>query len=268
MAHPFERILLITEHTEFDRGAERMAFDIASQCGLELRAVFPVMRNIEYEIGSPDLAQRRALEFAEKAEQLRGAAKDAGIVLDLVVRQCEAPHTAIVQEAREYRADLIIARRRGRRSFLSNLMIGEMVSKVAAEAPCSMLFVPRTARLWSQAILAAVDLDAGAELVATMAATVAAACELPLTLMTVSEDAAALARLKAMAEGLGAVKEYVVAAGKPHEAILAMAEAQGADLIVVGRHRVGRILKSPFGGTTKSIIGHTDRSVLVVKGDA
>ncbi len=259
MAHFFERILLITEHTDFDSGAERMAFDIARQCSIGLRAVFPVVQNLEYEIGSPDLAQRSAREFAERVAQLRVAAQEAGIVLDLVVRQCEAPHAVIVQEAREYRADLIIARRRGRRSFLSNLMIGEMVSKVAVEAPCSMLFVPRTAHLWSQAILAAIDLGVEAESVAAMAATVAASSKLPLTLMTVSEDDTALTRLKEIAAGLGVATECVVAVGKPHEVILSVAETKHADLIVVGQYR---------SSTTKNIIGYTDHSVLVVKGDA
>ncbi|MDE2259438.1 MAG: universal stress protein [Betaproteobacteria bacterium] len=259
MAHSFERILLVTEHTEFDGGAERLAFDIARQCGIGLRAVFPVVQNLEYEISSPDLAQRSAREFAERVAQLRVAAQEAGIALDLVVRQCEAPHAAIVQEAREYRADLIIARRRGQRSFLSKLMIGEMVSKVAAEAPCSMLFVPRKAHLWSRAILAAIDLGVEAEPVAAMAATVAVSCRLPLTLMTVSEDDMALTRLEAIAAGLGVAAECVVVAGKPHEAILSMAETKHADLIVAGRYR---------SSTTKNIIGHTDHSVLVVKGDA
>jgi len=259
MTHPFERILLVTEHTEFDSGAERLAFDIARQCGIGLRAVFPVVHHLEYEIGAPDLALRSAQEIVERGEHLRVAAREAGIAFDLVVRHCEAPHEAIVQEARDHGADLIIARRRGRRSFLSKLMIGEMVSKVAAAAPCSMLFVPRTARLWSQAILAAIDVSAEVEPVATMAATVAAACKLPLTFMTVSEDGAALARLESIAAGLGVAAECVIARGKPHEAILAMAETKHADLIVVGQDR---------SSTTKNIIGYSDHSVLVVKGDA
>jgi nucleotide-binding universal stress UspA family protein len=237
MSHPFQRILLVTEHTEFDGGAERLAFDIARQCGVGLRAVFPVAHHVEYEIGSPDLALRSAREFAAKAEQLRVTARKAGVTLDLVVRQSEAPHEAILQEAREYGADLLIARRRGRRSFLSNLLIGEMVGKVAMGAPCSMLFVPRTARLWSHAILAVVDPEAGDAPVAAMATEVSQACQLPLTLMTLGKGVA----------------------GKPHEAILAEAQAQQADLIVLGRYR---------SGTTQNVIGLTDHSVLVVQGNA
>ncbi len=256
----FERMLLVTEHTEFDRGAERLAFDIVRQCGVGLRAVFPVVQHLEYEIGAPDLALRSAQEVALRAAQLRAAAMEAGVVLDLMVRQCDAPHAAIVQEARDYGADLIIARRRGRRSFLARLMIGEMVSKVAAEAPCSMLFVPRTAHLWSQAILAAIEVNAeAAGPVVTMAGAVAAACKLPLTLMTVSEDSTDLTRLKAMAASLGVAAQCVVAAGKPQEAILSMAETKHADLIVVGRYR---------SSTTQAIVGHSDHAVLVVKGDA
>ena len=237
MSHPFQRILLVTEHTDFDSGAERLAFDIAHHCGVGLRAVFPVAHHVEYEIASPDLALRSAREFAAKAEQLRTAAREAGVTLDLVVRQSEAPHEAILQEARAYGADLLIARRRGRRSFLSHLLIGEMVGKVAMDAPCSMLFVPRTARLWSHAILAVVDPEARDVPVAAMATEVSQACQLPLALMTLGPGTA----------------------GKPHEAILAEAQVRQADLIVLGRYR---------NSTTQHVIGQTEHSVLVVQSDA
>lgn len=49
MAPPFTRLLLASEHTDFDRGAEALAFALAQRCGLPLAAVLPVTSNPEYE---------------------------------------------------------------------------------------------------------------------------------------------------------------------------------------------------------------------------
>ena len=67
---------------------------------------------------------------------LHKAAEAAGVQIDVVARRGEEPYREIVQEAVERRSDLIITRRRGKRSFLSNLLIGEMVSKVVGHAHC------------------------------------------------------------------------------------------------------------------------------------
>ncbi len=270
--HPFERVLLVTEHTEFDAGAERLAFDIVRACGIGLKAVFPVVRNMEYEVVSPALAERTARELSQKVESLKEVARTNGVSLDLVVAPCDEAHVAIVGEARNYGADLIVARRRGRRSFLSNFLIGEMVSKVAAEAPCSMLFVPRHAHLWSQAILAALDMPGDAQGVASLAARVATACGLPLTLLHVTGQEApaagvALAQVAVRVARVGALVDHVVVAGKPADMILEVAKMKQADLVVVGRHRGGKLLKLPFGATTRKVIGNAEVPVLVVKGD-
>src|SRR5512140_2726098 len=186
MTHPFERILLATEHTEFDSGAERVAFALAQRCGKPLAAVIPVVSNPEYEAVAPQLAERAEQEAAARIEKLRTAAKTAGVLLDVVTRRGEEPYLEIVQEASGRKSDLIVTRRRGKRSFLSNLLVGEMVSKVAGNAPCSVLFVPRAAQMWAHGILAAVDASISAAHVASTAAKVARQCALPLTIISVA----------------------------------------------------------------------------------
>ena len=47
MDHPFEKILLATEHTEFDSGSERVAIEMARRCNLPLSVVVPVVTNPE-----------------------------------------------------------------------------------------------------------------------------------------------------------------------------------------------------------------------------
>jgi nucleotide-binding universal stress UspA family protein len=179
-----------------------------------------------------------------------------------------------VQEAIERKSDLVIIRRRGKRSFLSNLLIGEMVSKVVGHAPCSVLFVPRAAQLWSHSILAAVDTSPNAEHVAHAAAGIARQCKLPLTLVSVAthdtpelraQVQTALDRSAAVAEAAGVQTENRLVVGKPFERILEEAKAVAADLIVVGRHGESNVIRTPFGGTTQKVVGLADIPVLVAR---
>lgn len=276
MAHPFERILLATEHTEFDSGAERIAFELARRCGSPLSAVVPVISNPEYEAIAPQVAARAEQEAAAHIEELRKAASAASVQLNVVARRGEEPFREIVQEATERGADLIVLRRRGKRSFLSNLLIGEMVSKVLGHAPCSVLFVPRAAPMWSRGVLAAVDTSPMAGHVASTAAKVARQCGLPLHIVSVlehdtatahaaTEHALAHARAVASAAGIEMPAAKIVS-GKPFEQILATAKSLGTDLIVVGRHGESNVLRTPFGGTTQKVVGFADTAVMVVRG--
>jgi nucleotide-binding universal stress UspA family protein len=274
MTHPFERILLATEHTEFDSGAERLAFDMAKRCNIPLAAVVTVVSNPEYETIAPQLVERAEQEAAANINLLYQAAATAGVQLDVVARRGEEPYREIVQEATERQSDLIIIRRRGKRSFLSNLLIGETVSKVVGHAPCNVLFVPRAAQMWSHGVLAAIDLSLAAEHIAKVAAAVAVQCDLPLTIISVvSHDTASerteaervLAHAKDIASASGSNVQSRIITGKPFEQILATARTLAADLIVVGRHGENNVIHTPFGGTTQKVVGMTDTPVLVVR---
>ncbi len=183
---PYTRILLATEHTEFDAGAERVAFELARHCGAPLAGVLPLVTNTEYEVVAPELAAQAEARAFARLGQVRAAAAAAGVALDLRVRQGEDAAREIVAEAERGAADLIVARRRGRQGFLAKLRVGEMVTRVATEAPCDVLLVPRAARMWSRRVLVAVDASPAAERVAETAARIAARCALPLTVATVT----------------------------------------------------------------------------------
>ena len=273
MNHPFEHILLATEHTEFDAGAERLAFEMVKRCDMPLSAVLPVVSNPEYEIIAPQLAEHAELEAAAKIHMLDDAARAAGIELEINARRGEEPYREIVAEARERGSDLIVTRRRGKRSFLSDLLIGEMVSKVVREAPCSVLFVPRAAQMWSHGILAGVDNSSSAELVALAAARIAAQCGVSLTLVSVvshDADSARAARTleqaKGVAAAVGVQAQSRILHGKSFEQILAASDELAADLIIVGRHGESHVLRAPFGGTTHKVVGLAEIPVLVVHG--
>jgi hypothetical protein len=58
MTCPFSRVLLATEGTEFDVGAERVGIDLAASCGLPLLAVLPLVTNDVYESIAPECEER------------------------------------------------------------------------------------------------------------------------------------------------------------------------------------------------------------------
>lgn len=274
MSHTFERILLATEHTEFDCGSERLAFDMAKRCDTLLTAVLPVVSNPEYEAIAPQIAEHAEHEAAIRIGSLRDAATAAGVEMEITARRGAEPYLEIVQEAKERHSDLIITRRRGKRSFLSNLLVGEMVSKVVGHAPCSVMFVPRAAQMWSRGILAGVDNSPSAEHVARLAAKIAVQCKLPLTLVTViSHDSdtlhaqaeRTLGHVLATAFAAGIHAESRILVGKPFEQILSVAKGLTADLIIVGQHGESNLIRTPFGGTTQKIVGISDVPVLVVR---
>jgi nucleotide-binding universal stress UspA family protein len=269
---PFKRILLATEHTEFDAGAERLAFEMARRCGLPLMAVLPVVSNPEFEIAAPQLAARNDREAASKVDALRNTAMQLGVQLEIHVRHGEEPYREIVNEAKEKQADLIITRRRGKRSFLAKLLIGEMVSKVAGHAPCSVLLVPRNGTMWSNGVLAAVDDSEHYLRITSTAAAIAKEYALPLTILSVAETTAlhekaevAASRHAGTVAGLNVIVHQLVLTGHPHEQILAASKSVGADLIVVGqRGENNAVVRMLLGSTMQKVVGMADQPVLVV----
>ena len=275
MTFSFDRILLATEHTEFDAGAERVAFELAKKCATPLHGVLPMVSNAEYEAVAPERVAQTEREAYARLTELRAAAAAADVTLDILVRRGEEPFREIIAEAQRCNADLIVARRRGKRGFLAKLMVGEMVGKVATLAPCSVLLVPRAARMWTQRVLAGVDGSAAAHRVAEIAAQIALRCDLPLLIASAAaHDTAAdraraesaIASAIAIAQRVGARVEGRMVTGAPDEAIAALAAETGADLIAVGRvGEAGRLHRLLLGGTARRIIGLVPCPVLIVK---
>jgi nucleotide-binding universal stress UspA family protein len=272
MASAYHRILLATEGTEFDVGAERLAIDLAVQWAVGLLAVIPVVSNPEFEIVAPQLAERAEAAAASHLESLRGAASQRGADLAGTVRLGETPYQEIVAEARERGADLIVVRRRGKRGFVANLLVGAMSHTVIGHAPCDVLIVPRAAPLWSRGILLATDGSAHSVRAAEAAAGVALRSSLPVTVVcVVAQDdraraAANVEAATALLRAAGVRAEGRTAEGKPHEAILAVGREAHADLIVVGRRGLGGVERLLLGSTSERVAGFADCPVLVARG--
>jgi nucleotide-binding universal stress UspA family protein len=273
VSRSFDRILLATEGTEFDVGAERVAIELAAKYGLPLLAVVPVVSNPEFEIVAPQLAEKAEAEAVAHLDKLRPVATARGVELLGSVRPGEAPYEEIVAEARERNADLIVLRRRGKRGYVANLLIGAMVHTVIGHAPCDVLIVPRAAQLWSRGILLATDGSSHSDRAVEAAASVAVRCGLPVTVVSVlvhpqedkSTASAIVERARATLQAAGARATGRVASGRPHEAILDVGREVGADLIVLGRRGIGGVERLMLGSTSERVAGYADCPVLVVR---
>lgn len=270
MSMVFTRLLLATEHTEFDSGAEALAFALAQRCGLPLAAVLPIVSNAEFEAVAPQLAARADAEAATRREQVEALAARHGIALDLEVRRGSEPFNEIVDAARERHADLLVTRRRGKRGLLANLLVGEMVSKVVAHAPCSVLVTPQGAAMWQRRVLVGIDPLSPAPEMLEQAADIAAECGIGLRLLCVAaNDAARTVAAQALEAALLQARVRCPAAdgevriGRPHQALMDAAAAAGADLIVIGRHGGDTLGRAWIGGTAQKVIGLSECPVLV-----
>ncbi len=274
MAELFTRLLLATEHTEYDSGAEAVALAMAQRCKLALSAVMPLVSNPEYEALAPHIAARAEAAAAASIAQVRALAGAAGVEIDLRLRRGEDPYREIVDEAIEHNSDLIIIRRRGKRGFLANLLVGEMVTKVVAHALCHVLIVPRGSRMWSQRVLVAAEPGAQGQRLVGTAAAVAAECGLPLHLVCVaasdSQQQSAnefVAQSLQLATQRGVQAQGEVRSGKPFLEILACAARCQADLLVIGSRSNARIGRALVGGVAQKVIGLSEVPVMVLHFD-
>jgi nucleotide-binding universal stress UspA family protein len=271
MAQLFTRLLLATEHSEFDAGSERMALALAQRCQLPLATVLPLVSNPEYEALAPQIAARAEQEAAVKIAQLREQAKAVGVSIDLRVRRGEEPYQEIVNEAQSRGSDMIIIRRRGKRGLLANLLVGEMVSKVVAHAPCHVLIVSREASMWSQRVLVAAEATEQGKQIVTVAIAVAAQCGLPLHLLSVvgadAQRPAAQAFVSTMltqSRESGVLAQGEVRSGKASTEILAARTQCQADLIVIGSRSDSHIGRAMVGGVAQKVMGLSEVPVLVL----
>lgn len=262
MSALFHRPLLATECSEFDTGAQAVALGLARRAGQVLPVVLPLTSNPEFEAVAPALAAKAEAEAHAKVDRLRREAEAQGVALDVQVRRGPEPYAEIVAHSRELGTDLLIIRRRGRRGFLANLLVGEMVSKVVAHAACPVVVCPREARPWQRAALVGVDPLVSQPDLLAQAVAIARAEHLALHVVAVATDAtrrplaeaaAAAAVHEARRQGVAAQGE--ARTGRPHEQLIAAARDRGCELLVIARHGPQNLSRAWIGGVAQKVIG-------------
>ena len=274
MAGPLliERILLATEHTQFDAGAEATAVELARALPAALRVVMPVAGNPEFQVVAPQLADAAEETAARAVAALSEQARRANVRFEAHVRSGDDAWREIVDEARESHAGLLVVRRIGHRGTLARLIVGEMMSQVAAHAPCPVLMVAATGReLWSRRVVALVDAQGIDLAAANLAVELAAAVRAPLLLIgrgdadTPGENIAASVRqrVEQIMQARGVDAAWDIGAVGRLDDLPGRVRAAGGDLLVIGltaRDRAhGRLSKA-----VENLVGAVDCSSVLV----
>ena len=266
-----ERILLVTDGSEFSAGATQEAIALARRCQGRLHVLSVVMSNPEYEALAQPLLQRERDEALARLETVRKTAVDAGVECETLLRYGAEIYEEIVDVAEQARMDVIVMGRRGKHDLL-RVMLGGTTAKVIGHTTCNVLVVPRDAHIEGRRLLLAVDGSRYSDAAAATALNVARQCNMPITVATVATDASQRAaagtivdRLAALMSRNGVKVEPQVLAGVPDEAIAACAETQGADLIVVGSHGRTGLDRILVGSVSERVIGRARCPVLVVR---
>jgi nucleotide-binding universal stress UspA family protein len=77
----------------------------------------------------------------------------------------------------------------------------------------------------------------------------------------------ALARIVADARKAGVAAQFLIWEGDPGACVLDAAEAEGADVIVVGSHGRGRFGRLLLGSVSSVVVNHARRPVVVIRPD-
>jgi nucleotide-binding universal stress UspA family protein/uncharacterized membrane protein YfcA len=269
-----ERILLVSDGSEFSAGAISEAIRLAGKCKGRLTALSVVMSDPEIESFGAQLLKQEGERARAHLAQVRAQAVAAGVDCDVVVGQATNVHEAIVEAADEGGADLIVMGRRGKSGLLKTMM-GSTTAKVIGYASCSVLVVPRAARVDGGAVVLAVDGSRHSDAAAVAASNFAKHCGKAVTVMSVvhedfterrrAEMDGAVQRVTSLLTQDGATARGELVEGRPAQAIVDMARRKNADVIVIGTHGRSGLEKVLIGSVSERVIGQADCAVMVVK---
>ncbi len=270
----FEKILLVTDGSEFSAGATREAIRLAQRSDGLLYAMSVAITNPEYESLAPQLLEKETNDTLTRLEAVKSSADQVGVNCEITLRHGLEVHQEIVDEAEKNRADVIVMGRRGR-SGLMRLMMGSTTAKVIGYAHGSILVIPRAAQIEGKNILLAVDGSRYSDIAASTALSMAKHLHAPvLAISVVHADLQEKRRLEAESiinritslmtkEGISAEGQVLI--GRPGDVIVTTAKAKAVDLIVMGSHGRTGLDRVLMGSVSDRVIGQAECAVLVVK---
>jgi nucleotide-binding universal stress UspA family protein len=264
------RIALMTQWTEFDAGAESAAIEMAGRLQVPLGVVVPLLSNPEYEILAHDRVEKEETATAHATAAFIGRARTAGVAVEVRVRRGDELWREVVNELRSGQIDLLITRRRGHRSFLGKLRVGQMVRQIAAHSPCPVMMVPRAARAPEHRMLVVVESASAVGPQMQHATALAKALGLPLDILVV------VAARDAQPQGEGLLQVAVESAkltnlpvtgsvrtGPLAEVLASSISAIPADLLVMGIDPIPAS-HGKLGDAVETVVGGVPCATLLV----
>jgi nucleotide-binding universal stress UspA family protein len=285
-----ERLLLASDDCEYCEGAVRESIRLAKACNSKLYAISVVEVNQEFEALAPQLVEKSEKDNLAYLKKVRERAGAEGVDCETITREGEDTYKYIVEEAAKQNADMVIMGRRGR-TGLKRLLMGSVTARVIGHSPCSVLVVPKDAKVEFKGIVMATDGSKYSEAAAAVAASIAKRRGASLTVVSAApsetmspldiassqmpKDMAARKELgvaeqnvkaaRAIAEKEGIKTEGYILGGHPYEAIMDIARQKKADLIVMGSHGRTGLERLFMGSVTERVVGLSSSAVLVVK---
>jgi nucleotide-binding universal stress UspA family protein len=289
-------ILCPVDRSEISRRALLVGAALARWHDARLR----VMEVVSAPLPAPPAAVRGlSIEIRhrllEELDRFADPARSSGVPMHFTVEEGNVV-TAILEEASELPADLIVMGTHGRSGF-DRLTLGSMTEKILRRAPCPVLTVPPSDTQVPLAggppflrIVCAVDFSDSSLKGLEYALTLAQEDDAQLFVTHVLDWpdelslAPALARVVAdtrrewerdKADQLAQLipesartwcqPEHVLRIGSPARELLTVAEERHADLIVMGVHGRGAIDRALFGSTTHKVVRAARCAVLTVR---
>jgi nucleotide-binding universal stress UspA family protein len=267
-------LLLATDGSPFSDGAIQEAIFFGQACRARVIVLHVVLSQAE-SIHSANFAIRQAQqELAPHLDHIRKMADDVGVQLEVVVVGSNKPEKTIVEQARLRHADVILMGRQGKTGHLSRL-VGKMTAKVISQRFPRVLVAPKDFIITGSQILLAVDDSENSRQVILEALSLGRTCVTlqGMTVMTVVKDETDQPRAQALVDGvcdqarqdgLPIPCQAVVEVGEPAERIIAVAQKNQADMILLGGPGKKGVMKMLMGHVTENVIGLAHCAVLVI----
>lgn len=256
------RILVPVDFSRRAEGAVRSAYHLAGHFGAEvilLHVVEPF--HVDFAMVEPFEASLRELAQASRA---RNQAKLDEFAIRIhngtvpVKRQIAEgdPAVQILECSQSTNSDLILMPTQGH-GRLRGLLIGSVTAKVLDESERPVLTGTHvgddndSAKWQFRRILCAIDLGARSASVLGWGKSLAEEFQAKLTVLHVSSDSGAEARLAEAVEAAGIDAEARVRDGEPHKVVVETAGETKADLVIIGRgtatDTLGRLRAQAYG---------------------
>ncbi len=266
-----ERVMLVTEGSEYSESAVGEAINLARRCQARLFA-FSVLATPDFE--SPLGQNLHGLEkkaIVERLLAVRQRAEAAGVGCEILLGHGSDPYTEIVDQAEASAMDVIVMGRHDK-SDLVRSMLGDTTAKVIGHTHSDVLVVPRGGSTVAKGIVLPVDGSRYSEAAAATVVSLVRQCGAPVTVVSVAIDERLRGDAQTYAEQVGRLMKQSgvevaveVRVGRPDAAIVDCANERGADLIVMGSHGRTGLERLLVGSVSERVIGAAGCPVLVVK---
>ncbi len=264
-------LLVCTDGSPASQGAVEAAFVLARRWPCRIRWFQVLECNPVFASQAIDSIPEWEQEARAGLQAMLSRAEAQGLETEIVVREGEVAHRAILAEAEQCGPDLIVMGRRGR-AELASLLMGSVTARVVETSPVNVLVVPRNSPLTFQRLLVAIDGSPCSEAAWREALALSRHWFSHLLAVSVAQKEAELPevqeilqKVKVEADDEGVPLDTLLLRGTPGEAIIRAAQSRGTDLLILGsRGRTG-LTRLIMGSVTEQVIGQARCPVLIVK---